>query len=109
MLKKEFTSAKLNIMRWRAPSDEEKVLKLKEEMSVEWWELGQNVGISDSNLTGFQQELHHSNKKCMNAVTLEWMQKGSQEVNCTHKPLHVHKDYGAHFLVSYSTQPTGRG
>ena len=73
-------------MKWRAPSGEEKVLRLKEEMSVKWRELGQNVGISDAKLTGFNREFQCSNEDCMNAVITEWMQKGShQKVNCTHK------------------------
>ena len=85
MLKKEFTSAKLNIMKWRAPSGEEKDLRLKEEMSIKWRELGQNVGISNAKLTGFR-EFQRSNEDCMDAVTVEWMQKGlHQKVNCTHK------------------------
>ena len=86
MLNKEFTSGKLNIVKWRAPSGEENVLRLKEEMSVKWRELGQDLGISDAKLTGFYIEFRHSNLDCMNAVTLEWMQKAShQMVNCTHK------------------------
>ena len=84
MLKKEFTSGKLNIMKWRAPSGEEKVLRLKEEMSVKWRELGQNVGISNAKLTGFQEFHLRSIIDCMDAVIIEWMQKGSQEVNCMH-------------------------
>ena len=67
-------------LRWRAPSGEEKVLKLKEEMSVKWRELGQNVGISNAKLTGFQEFHLRSNIDCMDAVIIEWMQKGSQEV-----------------------------
>ena len=89
MLKKEFTSAKLNNIKWRAPSGEENVLRLKEEMSVKWRELGQNVAISNAKLTGFKCS---DNVDYMDAVTVEWMQKGSQKVNCMHKPLHVHED-----------------
>ena len=69
-------------MKWRAPNGEEKVLRLKGEMSVKWRELGQNVGISDARLTGIRIFHSDSNEECMNTVTQEWIQKGlHQKVN----------------------------
>ena len=65
-------------MKWRAPNGEEKVLKLKEEMSVKWRELGQNVGISDAKLTDFHEN-QHSNVKCMDSVSQEWIKMGSHQ------------------------------
>ena len=76
----DVTSSKLNIMKWRAhASGEEKVLRLKEEMSVKWRELGQNVGISDAKLTDFQEFHLRSNGKCMDSVSQEWIKKGSHQ------------------------------
>ena len=75
----DVTSGKLNIMKWRAPSGEEKVLRLKEEMSVKWRELGQNVGISDAKLTDFQAFHLRSNGMCMDSVSQEWIKKGSHQ------------------------------
>ena len=73
------TSGKLNIMKWRAPCGEEKVLRLKEEMSIKWRELGQNVGISDAKLTDFQEFHLRSNGMCMDSVSQEWIKKGSHQ------------------------------
>ena len=76
---KDVTSGKLNIMKWRAPSGEKKVLRLKEEMSIKWRELGQNVGISDAKLTDFQDFFLRSNGKCMDSVSQKWIKKGSHQ------------------------------
>ena len=78
----DVTSGKLNIMKWRAPSGEEKVLRLKEEMSVKWRELGQNVGISDAKLTGFNREFQCSIEMCMDSVSQEWIKKGFHQKVC---------------------------
>ena len=69
-------------MKWRAPSGEEKVLKLKEDMSVKWRELGQNVGISDAKLSGFQTFHHCSIEMCMDSVSQEWIKKGFHQKVC---------------------------
>ena len=79
-LEKELSQAKLNIVKWRAPSGEDKVLRLKQEMSVIWWTLGQNVGISNAELSGFQQFHQNSTGKCMDSVIQKWIGKGSPKV-----------------------------
>ena len=66
-------------MKWRSPCGEEKVLRLKEEMSVKWRELGQNVGVSEAKLDGFRHS-HLDPEECMNAVIQAWIEKGSQKV-----------------------------
>ena len=66
-------------MKWRSSSGEEKVLRLKEEMSVKWRELGQNVGVSEAKLSGFRHS-HLYPEECVNAVIQAWIEKGSQKV-----------------------------
>ena len=79
-LVKELSQPKLNVIKWRAPSGEDKVLRLKQEMSVVWWTLGQNVGISNAELSGFQQFHQNSTGKCMDSVIQKWIGKGSPKV-----------------------------
>ena len=79
-LEKELSQPKLNIIKWRAPSGEDKVLRLKQEMSVVWWTLGQNIGISNAELSGFQQFHQNSTGKCMDSVIQKWIEKGSPKV-----------------------------
>ena len=79
-LEKELSQPKLNIIKWRAPCGEDKVLRLKQEMSVVWWTLGQNVGISNAELSGFQQFHQNSTGKCMDSVIQKWIEKGSPKV-----------------------------
>ena len=79
-LEKELSQDKLNIIKWRAASGEDKVLSLKQEMSVVWWTLGQNVGISNAELSGFQQFHQNSTGKCMDSVIQKWIEKGSPKV-----------------------------
>ena len=75
----EISSSKLNIIKWRTPSGEEKVLRLKKEMSVKWRELGQNVEVSDADLIGFRQS-HLDLEDRMDAVTQKWIQNGSKNI-----------------------------
>ena len=77
MVEKELSQHKLNIIKWRAPSGEDKVLRLKQEMSAKWRTLGQNIGISDAELDGFEQSHLKSNEKCVNSVIQKWIEKGS--------------------------------
>ena len=74
----EISHSQLNIIKWRSPSGEE-ILRLKEEMSVKWRELGQNVGVSESKLAGFRHS-HLDPEECVNAVIQAWIEKGSQKV-----------------------------
>ena len=69
----------LNFIRWRK-CNEEKSCCLKEEMSVKWREIGQNVGIGDAILEGFWDGSCCDNQKCMNSVITEWNRKSSEEV-----------------------------
>ena len=47
----EITHSKLNLVQWK---NNEKKVRLKEEMSVKWKEMGQNVSISDAVLQGYR-------------------------------------------------------
>ena len=67
-------------MKWRSPCGEDLLLRLKEEMSVKWRELGQNVGVSNAKLAGFRHS-HLDPVECMNDVIQAWIEKGSQKVN----------------------------
>ena len=49
-------------------------------MSVVWWTLGQNIGISNAELSGFQQFHQNSTGKCMDSVIQKWIEKGSPKV-----------------------------
>ena len=58
-------------------------VKLKEDMSVKWRQMGQNVGISDAKLKEFADEHQKNNRNCMDSVITEWINKTSDMV-CTH-------------------------
>ena len=55
-------------------------VKLKEEISVQWRRIGQNVGIGDAKLTGFEDKHQKDNEKCMDSVITEWISKTSEKV-----------------------------
>ena len=57
-------------------------VKLKEDMSVKWRQMGQNVGIGDAKLTGFDNKHHQDYEMCMDSVITEWINKTSDMV-CT--------------------------
>ena len=80
-LEKELTQYQLNFITWGARSGEEKkVLRLKQEMSVNWRMLGQNIGISDAELEGFWQFHFNSPIHCMDSIIQKWIQRGSLKV-----------------------------
>ena len=74
---KEISQDKLNLMKYKSIE-----VKLKEEMSLRWRQLGQNVGIGDAKLTGFEDKHQKDNEKCIDSVITEWIHKTSKMV-CT--------------------------
>ena len=71
-------------MEWRKNGKERK-LCLKEEMSVKWKEMGQNLGIGDAKLEGFQGKHLGDIHKCMDSVITEWIRTTSDRVHSTKK------------------------
>ena len=71
----EITQSKLNLIQWKK-NDKERDVRLKEEMSVKWKEMGQNVGISDAVLQGYRGD----NIECMDKVITKWKTKGHKKV-----------------------------
>ena len=89
-------------MKWMSPCGEEKVLRLKEEMSVKWRELGQNVGVSEAKLAGFRSA-HLDPEECMNAVIQAWIEKGSQKVILKYHNYDCHVCTHHSFIVAMGT------
>ena len=77
---KAITSGALNNLKWKDPSGEDQVFKLKEEMSAEWEKIGRTLGFSDAKLKGFKKSQMNESEACMNDVIRVWIQKMSVEV-----------------------------
>ena len=96
----EITHSKLNLMQWEK-NHEVKNARLKEEMSIKWKEIGQNLDISDAVLCGYQG--HHLDG--MNMVITKWKDKAHKKVSCTNN-----NNYYPIITAFYSSiQPPGRG
>ena len=66
------------MLKWKDSSGEDKVVKIKEEMSAKWMKLGQNMGISDAKLIGFKSSNNNNTDECINDVTIVWMQNSGK-------------------------------
>ena len=75
IIDEELTQSKLNLIQWKKDGKKEKV-RLKEEMSVKWKEMGQNVNISDAVLKGYRG----NNIECMDEVITKWKNKTHDKV-----------------------------
>lgn len=81
VLESRVTVPRLNIIKWRDQSGDQK-LNLQEEMSVKWKTWGETVGISTARLDGFELQHQHRNMDCMGEVVRAWIQMDSPEVRC---------------------------
>ena len=75
VIEEKLSQSTLNIMKWHKSGKEEKVC-LKEEMSGKWKVMGQNVGISNAKLDGFQGD----NTSRMDSVISEWISRTCEKV-----------------------------
>lgn len=74
------STRELNTLKWKDPSGKDRVLKLKDEMSAEWFKIGSTVGFTDAKLKVIKTSHMNEGEGCMNEVIRLWIQKMPEEV-----------------------------
>ena len=77
---KEISESRMMLLRWTASSGQSQVLRLQQEMSPKWRDIGQLLCISGAQLDGWKVMYHHDSIRCIDRVVQTWMQRNSEQV-----------------------------
>ena len=68
------------LLRWTDKSGQTQVLRLQQQMSPMWKEIGQLLDISGAQLDGWEMYLKDQSR-CLHNVIQVWMQRNSKKVS----------------------------
>ena len=68
------------LLRWTASSGQSQVLRLQQEMSPKWRDIGQLLCISGAQLDGWEEMYQRDPIRCIDRVVQTWMQRSSEQV-----------------------------
>ena len=78
---KNISLSGMMLLRWTDRSGESQVLRLQQQMSLRWREMGQLLDISGAELDGWETGHLRDPSRCLNNVIQVWMQRNSKKVS----------------------------
>ena len=78
---KKISMSGMMLLRWTDRSGQSQVLRLQQEMSPRWREMGQLLDISGAQLDGWETMHQKDQSRCLNSVIQVWMQRNSRNVS----------------------------
>ena len=76
---KKISMSGMIILKWTDRSGKSQVLRLQQEMSPKWMDIGKLLSISEAELENWRK-MHHDPSDCMSSVIGKWKQRNSEKV-----------------------------